>query len=268
MLFTLSKAVWAVLDPQVLLFALLAGGALLLWTPWGRFGRALVSLAALIAVLVTLTPLPEWLLISLENRFPAIEPPPKIDGAIALGGGINTKLSQAHGRPMLNGPAERVTTLLWLQRLYPKAKLVYASGGAPLGAGYKEADAARELLGELGANTDRMIFERESRSTRENAQFARELVKPRPGEVWLLVTSAHHMPRAVAVFRKLGWDVVPFPVDYVTDGEPGFELGLHFDDGLGSASVAVKEWTGMLAYWLFGWTDEIFPRPDSAPAAS
>ena len=268
MLFTLSKVVWTLLDPQVVLFALLVAGALLLWTPWGRLGRAFASLAAIIAVLVGMTPVSEWLLVPLENRFPAIEPPPRIDGAIALGGGINTTLSQLRGRPMLNDPAERVTTLLWLQRLYPKAKFVYASGGAPFGASFKEADAARQLLAELGADTDRMIFERESRSTRENALFARELVQPRPGEVWLLVTSAYHMPRAVAVFRKIGWDVVPFPVDYVTDGEPGFTIRLHFGDGLTGTSVALKEWTGMLAYRLFGWTDEIFPRPDRAPPPS
>lgn len=268
MIFTLSKVAWALLDPQVVLFALLVAGALLLWTPWGRLGRAFVSFAAMIAVLVGMMPVSEWLLVPLENRFPAIEPPPRIDGAIALGGGINTTLSQVHGRPMLNDPAERVTTLLWLQRLYPNAKLVYASGGAAFNASFKEADAARQFLAELGVNTDRMIFERESRSTHENALFAHKLVHPRPGEVWLLVTSAYHMPRAVAVFRKIGWDVVPFPVDYVTDGEPDFTLGLHFGDGLTGTSVALKEWTGLLAYRLFGWTDEVFPRPDRGLPAS
>ena len=268
MLFTLSKIGWALLDPQVLLFLLLAGGAFLIWTPWRRIGRAFVSLAAVIAVLVTLIPLPDWLLIPLESRFPAIEPPAKIDGAIALGGGINTKLSQEYGRPMLNGPAERVTTLLWLQRLYPEAKFVYASGGAALGKGFKEADAARQLLVELGADTSKMVFERQSRSTRENALFARELVQPRPGQVWLLVTSAYHMPRAVAVFRKVGWDVVPFPVDYLTDPEPGLRINMRLGDSLASASLALKEWSGLLAYRLFGWTDEIFPRPDGAAPAS
>jgi uncharacterized SAM-binding protein YcdF (DUF218 family) len=61
-----------------------------------------------------------------------------------------------------------------------------------------------------------MTFEANSRDTWENAVFTRDLVKPKPGETWLLVTSAWHMPRSVGIFRRLGFDVIPYPVAYRT----------------------------------------------------
>jgi uncharacterized SAM-binding protein YcdF (DUF218 family) len=68
------------------------------------------------------------------------------------------------------------------------------------------------MLGDLGVGGEgRLLLEREARSTWENAVYAKQLAQPRPGERWLLVTSAAHMPRAIAVFRKVGFAVEPWP---------------------------------------------------------
>ena len=63
-------------------------------------------------------------------------------------------------------------------------------------------------------------MERRARNTLENAEFAKALAVPRPGERWLLVTSAFHMPRSVGLFRKAGFNVEPYPVDWRTKGAP------------------------------------------------
>ena len=61
-------------------------------------------------------------------------------------------------------------------------------------------------------------MERRSRNTQENAEFSKALVKPKQGERWLLVTSAFHMPRSVGLFRKAGFAVEPYPVDWRVGG--------------------------------------------------
>ena len=72
-----------------------------------------------------------------------------------------------------------------------------------------------------------------------------------------------HMPRAVGVFRKAGWTVVPYPVDYVTDGRAGVSFGFAPAGGLGTLGTAMHEWIGLFAYWLLDRTDRIFPGPET-----
>ncbi|TIU18533.1 MAG: YdcF family protein, partial [Mesorhizobium sp.] len=90
--------------------------------------------------------------------------------------------------------------------------------------GEGDAETAPRLFAALGVTADRLILENRSRNTYENAVFTRELVTPKPGETWLLVTSAFHMPRAKALFDKAGFATVPWPVDYRTSGKEGIGL--------------------------------------------
>ena len=88
-------------------------------------------------------------------------------------------------------------------------------------------------------------------------------MQPKPGERWLLVTSAHHMPRAVGCFRRIGFDVVPYPVDWRSRG--AVDLVVPFAtvaSGLARTDVAVKEWVGLVVYRLTGKTSELFPGPE------
>ena len=93
-----------------------------------------------------------------------------------------------------------------------------------------------------------------------------ELARPAPGEAWLLVTSAGHMPRSVGVFRAVGWPVLPWPVDYRTAGRTGVDLRFRVADRLYDLDEAAYEWLGLAYYRAVGWTTELFPGP-SAPAA-
>ena len=96
----------------------------------------------------------------------------------------------------------------------------------------------------------------------ENAAKTKALVGPKPGERWLLVTSASHMPRAMGVFRKVGFPVEPWPVDYRTVGwSDALRLMESPAEGLRRLDLAVHEWMGLIAYRLTGRSDDVFPGP-------
>lgn len=267
MSFVLSKLFWVVADPANVLLALLCAGAVLLRTRWQALGRRLVSLAAVAALAVTALPVGSWLLVPLENRFPLlVRLPDRVDGIITLGGAVDQLLTVARGQPALKAEAERLTAFVALARRYPDAKLVYSGGSGRLTRQeVKETVAARQLFEELGLDPRRVLFEDQSRNTFENALYSRRLAQPAPGEAWLLVTSALHMPRAVGCFRRLGWRVTPYPVDFRTDGRFGLVSSLSFTSGLHGFGEAVHEWIGLAAYRVMGRTDSLWPGPAQGP---
>ncbi len=264
MVYYLSKTFWLFAQPGNLLVLLLAIGSLLLFTRWRGFGRFLIALLALVSIATAALPVGQWLLEPLEDRFPQLTTlPDKVDGIIMLGGAVSTVLSDVRRQPQVNERAERFIAFADLARRYPNAKLVFAGGGPMLRGGtYREADASREVMIWLGMDVNRVIFERESRNTFENVVNAKALAHPARGETWLLVTSAFHMPRAVGIFRVEGWPVIPDPVDYTTGAEadgPTYSAG--FLENLGQASLAIKEWAGLLANHWLGHSDSLFPSP-------
>ncbi len=120
------------------------------------------------------------------------------------------------------------------------------------------------LLESFGIARERVTLETHARNTAENATFTKALVKPKPGERWLLVTSALHMPRAVGCFRRVGFAVEPYPVDWTTP--PRLDLASlapadELSAGLLRLDKASHEWLGLLAYWLTGRTSALLPGP-------
>ncbi len=104
-------------------------------------------------------------------------------------------------------------------------------------------------------------MERRSRNTSENAEFSKALVSPKPGERWLLVTSAYHMPRSIGVFRKAGFAVEPYPADWRTGPNDQLKPFIFASDGLERTDAAIREWMGLVAYRISGRTDAFFPGP-------
>jgi uncharacterized SAM-binding protein YcdF (DUF218 family) len=258
--FVLSKLVWALLSPLSLLFlALLL--ALLLQRRRPALSRGLLALGLLFIAALGLTPLAHWAVLPLQQRFPIpAQLPARVDGIVVLGGAISPQNDQP-GQTALNPPAERVTNFVILAQRYPDARLVYSGGsGEVRDQSMREADAAKPLLEALGIAPQRMIYERDSRNTWENALYSKKLADPKPGETWLLITSAWHMPRAVGCFRRAGWSgIVPYPVDF-QDTQPEWG-GFDADGHLYALGMAEKEWIGLLAYHLMGRTDALFPAP-------
>lgn len=260
MLPVLSKLIWPLLNPANLILLLLVFSALLTlvrrFRTWGRGGMG--SAILLIALAGTL-PVGDWLLRPLEEWFPPPALPAKVDGIVVLSGAEQPGLTTLRGQPHLNGGAERHLMFIALARQFPGAKLVYSGGGVPASeATLREADVAEMVFRSVGFDTGRVIFERQSRNTIENAQMARALANPREGEIWLLVTSAYHMPRAVNCFRAVDWPVVPYPVDFGTGGRASF--GFNPLGGLGALGAAAREWLGLVAYRILGHTRTILPE--------
>ena len=262
MSFQITKSLSLLAQPSFLLFLCLLLGTLLVWRRWRRSGLTLLGLASGFQLLLILLPIDSWLLAPLENRFPQPNPPPAhVDGIIVLGGAVRSEMTEVHGTPSLNGAAERMTAFVGLARRYPGARLAFTGGSGRLVAGHvTESEVARRLFEELGL-TQPVIYDEESRTTYENAVFLRQKVRPAPGETWLLVTSAWHMPRSVGAFRRAGWEVLPWPVDYRSGASYGETLENSLPDKLGNLDGAVHEWLGLLGYRLMGRSATLFPGP-------
>lgn len=261
-MFELSKWFWWLFEPANFLLSLLVVGVVLLWIGARRSGLGLVSLVAAVLLVIGVGPVGSLLVVPLENRFPVPTLPDRVDGIIVLGGSVRPVITEARDQVALKDNAERLTEFMRLARRYPDARLVFTGGSASLiRPDLKEAADARRFFAEMGMDLGRIVFESESRNTHENAVYTHALVKPAVGETWILVTSASHMPRAVGVFRRIGWPVVPYPVDYWTTGEGGLGLTYNLLPGLVALEYGGREWVGLLAYHLFGWTEGLFPGP-------
>jgi uncharacterized SAM-binding protein YcdF (DUF218 family) len=264
MFFYLSKVLGFVTVPSNLLIFTGLFGLLLTATRWRRAGMRLMGAALLLLAVAGYSPLANLLIEPLEDRFPpwnASRGAP--DGIIVLGGAINPEVSAARGAPQLNEAAERITAGVELARRYPSAKLVYSGGSANMiFINAMEADQALTLMLGLGVPRERLVIERRSRTTAENAVYSKQLLRPQPEQRWLLVTSAAHMPRAIGVFRKAGFAVEAYPVDWRTRG-PGDLVPFNvLSGGLARLDTAAHEWIGLLAYWLAGKTSELLPSPE------
>ncbi|WP_331255571.1 YdcF family protein [Candidatus Bealeia paramacronuclearis] len=209
-------------------------------------------------------PLGIWMLVELENRFPQPQTlPANTVGIIVLGGSFDFMTMEGRQMPAYNLAGGRFLEFIAFTKKYPHLKRVFSGGGRDLptihGQKMGEADIAKMIFSDLGYDTQGMIFEGTSRTTLENATKTKEIVQPKPGEKWVLMTSAFHLPRAVGLFRKAGFDVLPYPVDYHTSGQydPLFFLGLR--DGLLSLHYATREWLSLIQNYLYGRSDEIFP---------
>lgn len=263
MFFYLSKIFWFFIQPLNLAIFLLLAGLIAAMIGRRRLAAAGSVLSFLILALSAWTSFGALLLNPLEERFPRPPLPQRVAGIVVLGGGFEGGINLARGGYELNAGGDRMVETAVLARRFPDAKVVVSGGNGELFLdGEGDADTAPRLLGALGVAPERLILENKSRNTYENAVFTKALITPRPGETWLLVTSAFHMPRAKALFDKAGFATVPWPVDYRTSGREG--IGVFRDnpaDSLQATTFAIREWIGLFAYWLSGRIDQPFPAP-------
>jgi uncharacterized SAM-binding protein YcdF (DUF218 family) len=264
MFFALSKVLGFFTLPSNVLIAIGIVGLILLCTRFARLGSWLVVTSLVLIAIAGLSPLGNVLMIPLEQRFPAWNASRGApDGIIVLGGAISPEVSAFRDAVALNEAAERITFAAELARRYPNARIVYTGGSnALLFEGAIEAPFAVRELEALGVAHDRITAEEQSRNTIENAVYSRLVAQPKPGDRWLLVTSAFHMPRAIAAFRAAGFNVEACPVDWRTRGS--LDAARFFgslSEGLARTDTAVHEWVGLFAYRLTGKTKELFPAP-------
>lgn len=254
--FIASKLIGALLRPDTWIVLALAVVVLALVLNRRRFALWVGSITLAVLVALAILPLGDLLLQPIERTYPAEPALDQVDGIIVLGGGEDARASAFWAQTQLNEGGERYTAALALARRFPEARILFTGGSGALrdlaGTETSEADMAGRFFRAQGVSPERLLLEGQSRNTAENARLSLALAAPAPGETWVLVTSAFHMPRAMRSFETAGWaGLVPWPVDYrtsaFTDG-----MGWNLTRNLLVLNTAIREQVGQITYRLTG----------------
>jgi len=257
-----TRIFWLLAQPLSVVVLLMVLGFGLSWLKRRWPMRLALGTALLLLFVCCFTTFGYLLITPLEQRFLRPAEPDRIDGIVVLGGGMDSEVNTVHGGWELNRSGDRFVETLRLALRHPEAKVLIAAGPAALVAQEPEAVAAQRFFADFGVAADRIIIDDRSRNTEENAQFAKALAGETAGQTWLLVTSAFHMPRSAALFRRAGFDAVPWPTDYLASGAEGVRIKPdQSTENVAVSNLALREWAGLLGYWLTGRIDELLPGP-------
>jgi uncharacterized SAM-binding protein YcdF (DUF218 family) len=243
--FPVSKLVGFLILPSHVLLWLVLATAVLVWLGRLRTARVTAVAAAALFVLIGAFPFGAVLARPIEDRYPRQALPAHIDGIVTLGAGLGARNLLMRGAPGTGASIDRIVSTYDLARRHPEARVVFSGGWGP----YADAIAARDDFLRMGLSPARLVIEGRSRNTFENLAFTQQIVRPQPGETWVLATSAIQLPRAMGVAQRLGWRMIPWPTDYHTvptafSSDSWFYIG----DNLRMADEAVHEWIGLAAY--------------------
>ncbi len=261
---------WSFVQPSQLIAGTVVAGAALLAITRRRVALRLAIAGGTLLLLFGFLPTAHWFAHILESRFRVTSLPSHVDGIVLIGGGERVATSEFSGEPQLNAQGSRYTTALRLAAKHPEAVLVSTggpmseAGRGPLGT---HSAVAQAILGGVGLDATRVLYDTRSRDTCDHPGNVRALVNAQPGQTWVVVTSAMHMPRVMACFRAAGWgDVIPYPTDYrVVPGRWGSGT-FQVASNLAVLDFATHEWLGLVYYRMTGRTRDLFPAPERAIA--
>jgi len=259
----ISRTIWLFLQPGNLLVILLVIATFLIWKGRRKTGLSILISCMVIYILVMFGPLTNWLMVPLEKRFAVYTNDDRhgpYSGIIVLAGAERIRYSSSHQQVTLDGAGERLIEAARLARKFPSLPVIFCGGGKINGM-TSEVDIARKFFLSAGIDLNRIRFDNKSYNSHTNAIEAKKRIRPDETGKWLLVTSAFHMPRAVGAFRHAGVAIQPFPVDYRTDFNDPFLHKPNFSRNLYQLDYAVHEWVGMLAYYIGGYSDSLYPAP-------
>jgi uncharacterized SAM-binding protein YcdF (DUF218 family) len=237
--------------------------ALGLWLINSKLTPAFIIAALIIVFLSGNTWVSNWIAQSLEWQYIPKTELPTADAIVVLGGGIR---SQAYPRPDVDF-SEAGDRVWYGASLYRagKAPKIIVSGGRIIwkGGGKPESEDLTKLLVRMGVPAGDIIPEADSMNTRDNAVFVQKILKANNFKTILLVTSAMHMPRSMAIFKHLGIKAIAAPTDFRVSqlelDEPNLQtesviLSLMPDDeNLAVTTSAIREYIGMWVYKVKDW---------------
>ncbi len=241
--------------PLTLISLMMIGGWMARGYKWGRkWGQRVLGGGIGLLILCGFFPIGHNLLVYQENQYPVMTQfPPKVDGIIVLGGSIDLDKSVSRGQGQLNEHAPRITEMIVLARQYPRAQIIFTGGNGSLRqSASSEAVEMTKLLNRIGFESGRILYEDQSRNTYENMVFSKNMIKPRTGDVWLLVTSAFHMRRSSLIFMSNDWAIIPYPAGYLTNGHYQFIPNFQVLENMYKLQIVAKEMIGIMAYTLTG----------------
>jgi uncharacterized SAM-binding protein YcdF (DUF218 family) len=257
-----NYTIWGLAGPATWpLWLLLFGTLGVVTMPRRRVGRRLLIAGAALFLLFGLTPLGVWLIRPLETRFPTS----RIDTSdvreiVVLAGAERLRASADAGRLEVSEAAERVIEGAAMARRFPAARLWIVGGVRAPGRPVTDSAWTEQAWRRLGIEPTRIVAIDETLNTCENAAaVGRQSLLHPP----LLVTSAFHMPRAVACFRRAGVEPLIYPVDF--RGWKARSFGDRFStdilENFRRVDMALHEWIGLAWYRLSGRTSELYPKP-------
>jgi uncharacterized SAM-binding protein YcdF (DUF218 family) len=248
----LSKGLSLLIHPLSLGLLVVGGGASIAgW--WRRIGLGVVCLGVLVVWVPATDLFADWIRGTLESRYPPApaEALPTADAIVVLGGGIGVA-RPPRVYPDLGDASDRVRHAA---RLYHagKAPVIIVSGGTLpwRDRHFREASAMRHLLKSWNVPADSVILESSSANTYENAKWTAGLAAERGIDRVLLITSAFHMRRALATFRRVQMNAIPAATDYRVGKKHGTLLDLlPSARALAESTTAIREYVG---YWVYDW---------------
>lgn len=248
--FIVSKLLlYLLLPPASLLLLMLAGLILLRWHR--NAGRALVAVGMVLLYGLSLNPVADRLIRPLEAYvLPLPEGPVRADAIVVLGGG-SRDLSWIPADPEPSEESlERLVGAVQFARKHHLPLVLSGGSGEPIPGAVREADTMADVAMRLGFPAKDIVIENRSRNTWENAEAVQTLI---PGKTVVLVTSAFHMRRSVAIFKKQGFSVLPAPIGY----RSLTRHGSHTDyvpqaAALATSSMAIAEYLSLSWYWMTG----------------
>ena len=203
------------------------------------------------------------LVTSLERQYLPLKNTPQADAIVVLGG------STRNNEPprIIPDLSERGDRLLYGVKLYKDgaAPYILLTGGRIdwYGGSSSEAKDMAALTEIMGVPRDALLLESRSLTTYENAVYTKEILERRKIERIILVTSAAHMPRAMAIFRKQGINAIPAPTDYMVSDRNLIENQVSTQsriislfpnpESLDRTTQIIKEYIGTYIYRLRGW---------------
>lgn len=254
-MFLAAKLLLFLTQPLAWVAVLLLVGLLLISTR-PRWAVRLCTTALGLLMLLGWEPLPDAALRYLETQYPVATPGQDWNhyaGVVVLGGALEPAyVWTVPQQSALNDAAERMTEVIPLLRQHPQLKVLFTGGeGELFASGMSEAERASVFFKGQGVPPNQLLFESTSRTTYENAILSRQLPGIDPVQPWLLLTSAFHMPRAMAAFHRAGWNVTAYPVDFRSGVKTPWTQ-YSMDHGVQKWKIALHEMLGLLAYRLAG----------------
>jgi len=255
----LSKILPLFVMPVGLVLILLLAALLFLRRGMQRTAGGLLLSAVALLWLASAPFVAERFYRALEGRYPplALQDVPQGGCIVLLGGTVSPALPPRVNMEF-NDSVDRVYQAARLYRAGKAPYVIVTGGNQPWSAApWTEADLIRELLVEWGVPQKAIFLEGTSRNTRENAVYSKNIIDSIHCETPLLVTSAAHMPRAVAAFLGVNVSVVPVSTDLRVTDEAGFSALRFLPDAgaLAMTSDAMREWIGQRVYAWQGWGD-------------
>lgn len=253
-MFLFKKIISPLLFPLTLCMGLLVIGLILLWfTRRQRAGKVVTTLAFMLLMLLSYGPVPTFLLRRLESKYPPVllssstqaPVPPTLSSVkwiVVLGGGHTSDSRVTAVTNLSRSTLYRLVEGSELHRRLPGSKLVVS--GSAIFRSDSEAVAMAKVAEGLGIDRQNIVLEEQSNDTEEQAQFIKQIVGNEP---FIMVTSASHMPRAMALFSKQGMNPVPAPTGHRITEATLMPRDYYPQPGhLENSEVAIYEYLGMM----------------------